>query len=337
MKNKPAIDTVELTEMFRALGQCADIECQLDPFPTLDARVKLTFQERPMEIGVQMRRHVRKSMLGQIHERLEELEAKHKLPIILCADYVGPNLANEVKDAGIQFVDRAGNAYLNADGIYVFIQGKPKPKGVLIKEKGGRAFQSAGLRLVFELLRDPQLADKPYRELAEKAGISLFAVKCAMDDLEAKGYLQKTGKRRQLKQGRRLLDEWCVAYRDRLRKELLRGTYKAGKADWWNTVNIRELPACWGSEVAATEMKLMRNPQVFTVYCQGNVNPLIAAGKLHRQDAGNVEILDAFWGNENDKNAPDLIVYADLITSGIERNMETAKELYAQRLAAKLA
>ncbi len=337
MKNKLPREHIDIADGFRALHKTAGVEWKLKPHADLDALACLTVQGRRLEVGVEFKRHIRRSMMGRLHEQLEFGHGVHGIPVILCTEYIDANLAMALKDVDIQFLDKAGNAYLNMQGVFIYVQGNPKPEGVRAKEKGGRAFQSAGLRLVFELLRASQLADRPYRELADKAGISLFAVKCAMDDLEAKGYLQKAGKKRHLKQGKRLLDEWCVAYRDRLRKELLRGTYQAGKADWWKEVNIRELPACWGGEVAATGMKLMRNPQVFTVYCRGNINQLIATGRLHRQDAGDVEILDAFWGDEMETTAPDLIVYADLITSGIERNIETARELYVQRIADKLA
>lgn len=34
-------------------------------------------------------------------------------PALLVADYVNPNMAVRLRDAGVQFIDAAGNAYLN--------------------------------------------------------------------------------------------------------------------------------------------------------------------------------------------------------------------------------
>jgi hypothetical protein len=49
-----------------------------------------------------------------------------------------------------------------------------------------------------------------------------------------------------------------------------------------------------------------------------------------------VELLDVFWQDDGGILAPDLVVYADLITSGTERNIETAKELYDRRIGREL-
>jgi hypothetical protein len=132
---------------------------------------------------------------------------------------------------------------------------------------------------------------------------------------------------------KRLLDEWSIAYRDRLRPKLTRGLYAAEKPDWWQGADLAGLPACWGGEVAATKLGLMRHPQVVSVYCHGNVNALIAQGRLRPAADGNVEVLDAFWAEPAGDLAPDLLTYADLMTSGNERNVEVARELYAQRIA----
>ena len=257
--------------------------------------------------------------------------------MIICTEYVDPKMAMLLKDSGIQFLDLAGNAYLNSENIFVYIQGQTKTAGLRRRENSGRALQSAGLKLCFELMQNPQLADRTYRELAGIAGISLYAVKCVMDDLADKGFLDRRGKQRRLCRIDDLLDEWCVAYRDRLRPELIRGTYQSKDIDWWQSVDFKSVPACWGGEVAATKLGFMRKPQIHTVYCKGNVNALIAAGKLHRQDKGDVELLDTFWHNPKGDLAPDPVVYADLLTSGVERNIETAKELYAQRIKNRFA
>lgn len=328
MKNKQPREDADIREAFQALSGTTGVKWQLHPCSGLDGLADLTFHKHRVEVGVEFKPHVRRSMLGQLRDSLECAASLHGLPVVLCTDYVGPKLADALREANILFLDKAGNCYLSLECVLLRVQGQPKPAAVRAREKGGRAFQSAGLRLVFALLREPLLADRPYRQLAERVGISLYAVKCAMDDLKAKGFLTQQGKQRRMRQGKRLLDEWSIAYRDRLRPQLVRGMYEAADADWWKSIEMEIFPACWGGEAAAAQIGLMRRPQIHTVYCSGNVNALIAAGRLHRKDNGGVELLDAFWGQADGTLAPELLVYADLVTSGDERSIDAAKELY---------
>lgn len=326
-------DLHEIDEAFRALATTLDIAWKLEPCLGLDAIALVSVQGVEIRAGIELRRHLRDSMLGRLREELRHAAGSHGLPTLLCTDYADSRMAKTLREVGIQFIDKAGNAYLDQPGFFVLVHGEPKPAGVYKRQRAGRAFQPAGLRLVFELMRDPRLAGRTYRELAGIAGVSLTAVKFAMDDLTDKGFVREGGgDRRRVVQLKRLLDEWSIAYRDRLRPRLLRGLYAAEKPDWWQNADLTALPGCWGGEVAATKLGLMRHPQVHSVYSHGKVNALIAQGRLRPAEDGNVEVLDAFWKSPDGALAPDLLIYADLVTSGDERNMETARELHARRI-----
>jgi hypothetical protein len=55
---------------------------------------------------------------------------------------------------------------------------------------------------------------------------------------------------------------------------------------------------------------------------------------------GNVEILERFWTEDTLAGASEtvhpILIYADLLASGNERNIETAKIIYDQRIARHL-
>ncbi len=55
----------------------------------------------------------------------------------------------------------------------------------------------------------------------------------AMDDLKDKNFLAGSGGERRRRRTKGLLEEWCIAYRDRLRPELVRGLYQAADPEWW--------------------------------------------------------------------------------------------------------
>ena len=242
-----------------------------------------------------------------------------------------------MRDADVQFIDTAGNAYLAFEGAWVFIKGEAKPNAVATAECRGRAFQPAGLKLTFALLLEPESANLTYRELAAAAGLSPAAVKYVMDDLAGKGYLQVDGRQRHLTQRSRLLDEWSTGYRDRLRPKLLTSRYRTDASDWWQTVSLAGQAACWGSEVTATKLGLMRRPQTCTLYRWGSINQVIAKGRLTADPAGDIEVLEAFWPTAEGELCPLILAYADLLSSGVERNIQVAGELYERELASQFA
>src|SRR5690606_26115244 len=141
----------------------------------------------------------------------------------------------------------------------VLLQERRKPlKKVEPRAATGRAFDPAGLRVVFSLLVDPEQVNAPYRDLAERNGVSPAAVKYALDDLEQKGFLVKRGKGRGMK--RRMVDpaglgrRWAVAYGDRLRPKLVRGRFRLldpGLAKTWKALRLDAGESCWGGEPAA--------------------------------------------------------------------------------------
>ncbi|MEI6436797.1 MAG: type IV toxin-antitoxin system AbiEi family antitoxin, partial [Bacteroidota bacterium] len=47
---------------------------------------------------------------------------------------------------------------------------------------------------------------------------------------------------------------------------------------------------------------------------------------------GNVELLDIFWDSESYQGLPPLLIYADLMSSGSDRNVETAKMILENEL-----
>ena len=74
------------------------------------------------------------------------------------------------------------------------------------------------------------------------------------------------------------------------------------------------------------------HPERFILYIEGPVAELLTKLRMHLDPNGDTEILKAFWTPELDTAdkaiAPVLLVYADLMTTGIAQNMEAAKLVY---------
>lgn len=256
---------------------------------------------------------------------------------ILAAEYVPPKLAEELKQLNIQFLDTAGNAFLNVPPLYVFIKGN-KLTEMLRPEPLGRAFRPAGLRVIFALLCEPQLEGVPLREIARTAKVALGTVNIVMKDLAKQGYLLEMGQKgRRLTRKKDLLERWLTAYPEQLRHKQVIGRYRiAGNDKPMVDIDIRVGEHYWGGEVAAAQITGYLKPQTATIYVTEPPGKLILKNRMQKDPHGNIEILETFWDhqrfNSNDDMVPPLLVYADLLATGDPRNMENAKIIYEQTI-----
>ena len=282
---------------------------------------------------------VQKTDRGQITAALKTRAHLQPHPTLLIAPYIARQTAERCREIGIQFIDGAGNAYLEMPGLFVFVAGQPRKAGVAIAKPNYQALTPTGLRLIFMLLTKPQLLNAPYRELAKAAGIAIGGVGRAIKDLELRRYLtpEGNGPRRLLAEDQ-LREEWAAHYSVKLRPKLhprrfTRIITNAFDTDWWNRTDLHPYGAVWGGEVAADILTSYLRPETVTIYAHGPVEPLMTKFRLKPDPQGDIEILQAFWHKDNEENkstAPPLLIYADLMASDNSRSIETAKLIYEQ-------
>lgn len=256
---------------------------------------------------------------------------------ILIAPYLTPELANHCHKLGLNFIDAAGNAYVEAPGLLVFIRGERQP--TLRAMTGGTrgAGTATALRVIFALLCKPALVDAPYRDVAAAADVALGTVGWVFYDLQHRGYILGGVKARHrlLTEPAHLLDEWVTNFPIKLRPKLNPRRFQAPDAGWWQEARL-EGGAWWGGEVAAAKLTNYLKPATCTIYLDaakpGEVlDALIKRHRLRADPRGNVEVLDTFWRFEAKAVHPDivppLIVYADLMATLDPRNLEVAKRI----------
>lgn len=277
-----------------------------------------------------------KSNLGV---RNDNSEWHYGAKTLLVADYVNPKLSQFLKDNNCNFVDSAGNAYLNFGSVFVYITGNKAPE-VLTETKPSRAFQSTGLKLIFALLCHPEnIINRSYRDLSEISGVSLGSIGRIINDLKAAGYLSSgESDQRNWADKDGLIKRWVVAYSESLRPKLVLGYYKSLQENWQDAVDIQSYGALWGGEIAADHLTRYLKPEFSTIYTQEKLGKLVLMNGLKEvseKSSANVEVLQKFWHFDNPQNqdlAPALLVYADLIASGNSRNIETADIIYQEFL-----
>ena len=256
---------------------------------------------------------------------------------LLVTTHVNPRMADHLKAEGLEFIDTAGNAYINRPPLYIFVKGN-RPQEVLAGTPQKRAFKPAGLKVVYAFLCNAVLVNEPYREIAAHAGVALGTVGWFMKDLKQEGFLLDMGKRgNRLVRKEELLGKWMVAYHERLRPKLVLGRFR-GEPGWWEQKALKKGVAFWGGEAAAGMMTKYLKPQIITLYTVPlNLNGLLLENRLRKDPQGDVEVLNKFWGIGEEFARKDMVhpilVYTDLMATGDQRNRETAGIIYDEHIA----
>ena len=182
--------------------------------------------------------------------------------------------------------------------------------------------------------------NQPYRTIASKAEVALGMVNWVMMELKELGFLLVVGKGKgrkvRLINKERLLERWITAYTEQLRSKLMLGRYR-GAAGWWKEAALDPDRALWGGEVAALKLTGHLNPQEATIYAdKENLAAVLIPHKLKKDPAGDVELLHRFWRQDSVPTNRDmvhpLLVYADLMATGNQRNIETARMIYDRHI-----
>ncbi len=257
-------------------------------------------------------------------------------PLLVAAPYITMQLAERCREMGMCFADTAGNAYLRAPGLHIYVVGKRRPAHATPAEEG-RAVTPAGLRIVFALLCQPHLLKTPYRNIAATARVALGTVGPVIKDLETRRHVTPeagttTGHR--ILDPDRLFAEWTAAFPTILKPKLNARKFRAPRPNWTEGVDLKLYGAYWGGEVAANRLLGHLQPATATIYAENMPTQFIVDHRLKADVNGDVEILDLFWDPQRLPGIRDVVppalAYADLFTRTEGRDLEAAKMIYEQ-------
>jgi hypothetical protein len=286
------------------------------------------------EFVVETKPEITKGNKGIVLAQLKEVSRENNLPIILLTKYIPTEIAKEYVNEGVFYLDVAGNCNIRQNNLVLLVEGKKIER--MAKVNQPRAFQEAGIKLIFLFLVDPEKAQLTYRELAELANISLGSVGTIMQELIDLNFILKTKQTMKLKNTKELLNRWIIAYHDVLRPRLLMRHMRFVKPEnytKWKEIHLNEPDglAFWGGEPGANLLTNYLHPGIFTIYTYRNWQSFKDIG-LVPDETGNVEVLVIFWSPQTCLGIPPVLIYADLMSSGSDRNIETAKMILKNEL-----
>lgn len=305
---------------------------------TFTADLSITFNGKIYPFHVHIRRVLTKVAL----ERVLNLKTTG-MPFILVCDHVTASQAEILRRNEVAFLDTAGNISLDLPGLHLFVVGKGKPV-ITEATDPSRIFHRAGLKVIFAFLADPNLDKNPesalvnqtFRSIRQQTDVALGSIGTILGTLVESEYIIEDKGLRFLANRRQLFEKWVAAYMDRMRPRLLVQRYRSRGMGWWNNVSSLGEGNFWGGEVAAAKLTGYLKPELATIYSSGSDRLFILEADLRQDPGGDVEVLKAFWGEwpygSRESCVHPLLVYADLMASDIDRNVETAKRVYEQYL-----
>jgi hypothetical protein len=335
MNNQPARQLLEDAgeALRRVVGEAVEF--------TLDAeagRLWIKAGEKLVELELEFKARFTPAQLGIA---MAEVKARKDRVVIVTRHMTDPMAEAQKEELGIQFIDTAGNAWLNTPPVFVYVRGNKPDKKEAPRRPPARMFGAAGLKVLFALFCDPALVNAPYRRIAACAGVAPAGITNIIRDMEHQGFLLKKGHRhRRLARKKELLRRWVEAFNEKLRPRQIRKrlrTREVTDRDWWKRVDVLAEEACWGGEAAGAKLTHYLVPANLTIYKEGPLGRLQLMYGLEEDPDGNIEIMEPFWGELaaacTDDTVHPVLAYAELLGTHDARAIETAEMIYEQELA----
>lgn len=326
----------------RATGRARDLFDGIVTWKGVGRAVRYLVEEKP---------HLRHQDVWVVIEQLNRRRAT--LPpgeagdrVLLLAPHVRRQQAAVLERAEIDYVDLAGNAHLQAPGLFVHVEGRQPQKDP--PAAPGRP-QKGWIKTVMAILIRPGLANAPYRALADQADVALGTIAGCMSDLDARGLLQKRKDGRRVEDRQGLVALWVQAYIEGLRPKLRERRFQVRakeKQEIWPRLQkvLAERAQPWaltGADAAGRRTPFFRAEET-EIYAPPRVledretqKALVAQPAARR---GNLLVIEppgplATAGETDDDLpvAPDLLAYAELRYRGTGQALEAA-ELFLPRV-----
>jgi hypothetical protein len=274
------------------------------------------------------------STVGLVISQLQRFRDSGDRPLLITRQ-VPDSVIDQLIEQDLEFVDTAGNLYLNSPATYALIRGKRIPKSPAAISK---TLTTNGFKLIYVILQDPDRLTANHRAIAQEAGIAASSVGLILKQLEEMQYLQrKRNGDYQLLDYPKLLHRWELGYVERLRPKLFLGRFSPlngeliAQLTQTLTQQAEEQKFLIGGELGAAIATDYLRPQNVTLHIQENHRPLLVKLRLKPDTQGSITLLQQFGtANKQPESAilaDPRLIYAELMMTGNDRLRETADRL----------
>jgi hypothetical protein len=299
-----------------------------------DAVLRIMLGKEKHDLLVEIKHELRQPQLPTILTKL----GRNKESWILVSQYIPQPIKNQLKDQGINYLETAGNCFIQGEGLFLYINDQPVTPSR--QTTTAKLWKQAGLKFLFVIISNPALLNTPYRTIADAAGIALGNVGQLMQELEQGGYIKKKHQEWLMNNKDALIQRWIELYHVLLKPKYEMGRFRfllpETQQKWksFKTVNFY-----WGGEPAGELLTNFLQPELFTIYTYTSQAKLIKELKLIPDTGGNIELIEKFWNyiaveaeTTSTLTVPPLLVYADLMGTNDSRNWEVASRIKSKCL-----
>jgi hypothetical protein len=272
------------------------------------------------------------SNVNLIYRKYDEVKLLQELPVLLLAGELPATMLQQLHQDGIHVLDAAGNCYIQHEGLMMFCQGR---KSNLATSKEILSFKEPGLKVLYFILSDINNVNLPFREIQAQTGVGLATINKLFTSLKQNGYLFSSSKGRHLKKLDGLLAVFVDNYCRVIKPKALMATMTFlpnGREQWMEKALPQGMQ--WGGEPGAYMRDRYLYPEVWDVYSSVPSAKLISDRVAIPARDGEIHVYRKFWMDDpEEKTAPALIIYADLMGSGDSRCIESAQRIFEHELS----
>jgi len=267
---------------------------KLNPY-VMDDKIDMILRDDEHEIEFQaiVKSTVNNSNIGLLKNRYNQFSEN----LLLITRSINTESSNLLRSLGINYIDTAGNAYINVPPLRIQIKGNRLKASDLqsVKDNSRSVYRPAFLQLIFTLLCNPDLENNPYREIAGMANISLGAVQMYMRRLERDDFLMVFDQNhKNLINKKKLLELWLEAYPQQIKPKYLIGNYTSEIVSREINQSLQSSNALLGGESAAAIITNYIRPYLHTIYINKRLGEYIFRNRLKKNRTGNVQLINKF-------------------------------------------
>ncbi|NCN68026.1 MAG: hypothetical protein CO158_04105 [Piscirickettsiaceae bacterium CG_4_9_14_3_um_filter_43_564] len=261
--------------------------------------------------------------------RKESLEAfKHSgdKGVVIVTDKLSPFLRDYCDEFNINFIDRAGNARIAYQSLFLYIEGRK-----LLASTTFTSSMTIGMvKCIFAFLNDEPLLNATYSEISVKAGLSMGMVSKTIKYLLKMHFLREKNGKYQFTDKQTLIYEWLLGYKQRLAPKLQ--VWRLPPPKRWELIN-QPSNSLWFGEVAATQRGFMNHPQTLKLFAFDKPKGYA----IGNPELPKLQVVAPFWNHELEINEKGqiLLTIADLLTDEDGRLKEIAEEMNERYLHLK--
>ncbi len=284
-----------------------------------DGRIHVRLQGRAVTQDLTLAPHSDLTLTGLLRDGAD----LDDLRTIRIGERVSTRAADALRSRRVNFVDVAGNAYIDLDDWYIDVRGK---RGDNQHDQAPplrtprNAFSTRRAQVIFAILQWQGLQEADVRTVAQVAGTSVGLAHRTLTELRLDADLWPSSHESR----ERLLTAWLAAYPSGL-----------GAAHQLGRFQGSDLKAITGGVSVSGDPAVpqLLRPSEAVIYVDELSAELVAANRWIRDTNGNIAVKKRFWRDPDARDvtgptpAPTLLVLADLMSSADPRRREAASVL----------